>query len=225
MKAMILAAGRGERMQQLTELVPKPLMVAGGDSLIAHQVKALVQHGFCDIVINVCYLAKQIISAVGNGSRYGANVVYSYEPILGGLETGGGIYQALPLLGADPFVVVSADLYTEFSYSQLRHVSCEKAHLVLTPNPVFNSAGDFSLSADGCVGLAQERLNYAGIAVLSPRLFDGVDGKKFSLSSRLLPAIRSGQVSGEAYKGAWFNVGTPHQLQDLKHYLASEIGH
>lgn len=220
MKAMILAAGSGKRMQHLTRDLPKPLIEVDGYSLIEHQVMHLANQGFTDLVINVSYLAQKIIHALGDGSRYGVSIQYSYEPEVGGLETGGGILQALPLLGDEPFVVTSADIYTDYPYARLRELCKQSAHLVLVPNPPYHLEGDFALNANGKVCLSGEKYNYAGIGVISKALFDGETRHKFSLSSRLLPMIERQQVSGELYQGLWFNVGTPCQLEALTRHLA-----
>lgn len=223
MKAMILAAGSGKRMQHLTDVTPKPLLCVDGEPLIVHQLRRLAQAGFTEIVINVSYLAQQIIAALGDGAAYGVSIQYSYEPEVGGLETGGGIYQALPLLGDAPFVVTSADIYTDYPYQRLLHVEVDQAYLVLAPNPDYHPDGDFGLSAGGVVTQQPPKYNYAGIGVVTPALFDGVEASKFSLSSRLLPAIEAQHVHGELYRGDWFNVGTPSQLQALAQYLAKSI--
>lgn len=224
MKAMILAAGSGTRMQHLTESTPKPLLRVCGETLIGHQIQHLSQAGFTDVVINVSYLADQIIAALGDGSQYGVSIHYSYEPEVGGLETGGGIFQALPLLGREPFLVTSADIYTNYPYAELRGRDIDAAHLVLVPNPDYHPEGDFGLTDDALVTVQPPKYNYAGIGVVSSALFDGVTASKFSLSSRLMPAIAEQRVHGELYTGDWFNVGTPSQLEALTQHLTSATG-
>ncbi|MDF1655397.1 MAG: nucleotidyltransferase family protein [Coxiellaceae bacterium] len=218
---MILAAGSGKRLGGITQRIPKPLVEVGGETLIAHQVRCLASAGFTDLVINVCYMASSIIDALGDGQRFGCKIEYSYEQEVGGLETGGGVYQALPLLGDQPFLVTSADIYTDFPYEQLQQPMNAAAHLVLVPNPVYHSDGDFALDAQGAITLQGEKWNYAGIGILTRMLFDGVTERKFSISSRLMPAIEQHTVTGELYKGAWYNVGTPTELDALSQYVAS----
>lgn len=221
MKAMILAAGRGARMGELTRTRPKPLIQAGGEPLIAHQIRALVQAGFSEIVINICYLARDIIEALGDGSPFGAHIQYSYETAIGRLETGGGVFQALPLLGEKPFLVTSADVWTGFPYQRLNKPFASLAHLVLVDNPDFHPVGDYALSAEGKVILSGKKYNYAGIAVLSPDLFHGWKAGCFGLKAVYEPALLAGQISGEYYSGAWFNVGTATELDLLNAYLAN----
>ncbi len=218
---MILAAGCGKRLGGITQRIPKPLVEVGGETLIAHQVRCLVRAGFDDIVINVCYMASSIIDALGDGSRYGAKIEYSYEHEVGGLETGGGVYQALPLLGDEPFLVTSADIYTDFPYENLHHPMNAAAHLVLVPNPPYHAQGDFALDEQGAITLQGDKRNYAGIGVITRELFDNVTERRFSISSRLMPAIEQHNVTGELYQGAWFNVGTPDELEALQAYVAS----
>ena len=220
MKAMILAAGSGKRMQHLTRDLPKPLITVAGYSLIEHQVMRLAEQGFNELVINVSYLAQKIIHALGDGSRYGVTIQYSFEPEVGGLETGGGILQALPLLGDGSFVVTSADIYTDYPYARLRQCCKQAAHVVLVPNPPYHTAGDFALDKSGLISLEGDKFNYAGSGVVSAELFQNVAARKFSLSSRLIPMIDRQQVSGELYQGTWFNVGTPCQLEALTQHLA-----
>lgn len=212
MKAMILAAGSGKRMGTLTKHCPKPLLKYNNQALIDHQINALATAGFNDIVINVSYLAKQIIEHCGDGSRYGITITYSFEPVVGGLETGGGVYQALPLLGKKPFLVTSADIITDFPYAQLRQQSDKDCHLVFTPNPDHHPKGDFALTAKGLVSFEGERYNYAGIAVMHPRLFAGAAHGKIPLRDIFVPAIKTGIVSGQLYQGEWANIGTPDAL-------------
>ena len=225
MKAMILAAGRGERMRPLSDRFPKPLLEVGGKPLIVWQIERLVQGGLSDIVINHAHLGHMIEAALGDGSRFGARIRYS--PEAQALETAGGIANALPLLGDKPFVVVSADIYTEFAYAGLKP-RIEKlqaasddaiAHLVLTDNPPFHPQGDMGL-VDGVVTLDPPRINYGNIAVLHPRIFDGVArGTAMKLFPRLFDYVRQGKVTGEHYRGRWCNIGTPEQLLELDRVL------
>ena len=228
MKAMLLAAGRGERMRPLSNDTPKPLLEAGGKPLIVWQIERLARGGFADIVINYAHLGQMIESALGDGSRYGARIRYS--PEVEALETAGGIANALHLLGDGPFAAVSADIYTDFPYATLQsHVERIArapdraiAHFVLTDNPDFHPQGDMGL-VDGVVTMDPPRLNYGNIAVLHPRLFDGVPrGARAKLFPPMFEDVRRGKVTGEHYRGRWFNIGTPAHLVALDTLLKDE---
>lgn len=218
MKAIILAAGRGERMRPLTDVIPKALLKVGKRSLIEYHIAALVRAGITDIVINHAHLGKQIEDALGDGSRYGARIVYSPEGMTG-LETGGGIFRALPLLGSQPFIVVNADIWTDYPFRQLPQKPSGLAHLVLVNNPEFNPKGDFVLSGDRIVAEGLTCLTYSGIGVYTPELFKGCKPGVFSLVPLLRKAIASGQVSGEHYQGVWYDIGTPERLQMIESKL------
>jgi MurNAc alpha-1-phosphate uridylyltransferase len=222
MKAMVLAAGRGERLRPLTDSVPKALVEAGGKPLLAWQLERLAAAGCREAVINVSHLGERIVERIGDGTRYGLRVAYSREPEP--LETAGGIAQALPLLGSDSFVLVNADVYCDFDYSRLlgRPLDGRLAHLVLVPNPAHRQAGDFSLR-DGRVGSdPAPRYTYAGIAVMSPRLVATVrPGEKAALAPLLYQAAALGSLSGELFEGAWHDVGTLERLQELEKALAA----
>ena len=212
MKAMILAAGLGTRMGALTRDLPKPLLVVGGEPLIAHRVRALVAAGFTDVVVNLAYLGDKIEAALGDGSRFGARIAYSREPD-GPLGTGGGIRRALPLLGGAPFVLVNADVRCDYPLARLRRPLTGLAHLVLVDNPDHNAAGDFALQPDGRVAnRGPVMLTFSGVSVIDPRLLDGVADDSFSLTPMLRRAADAGQVSGELHAGAWLDVGTPDRL-------------
>lgn len=215
MKAMILAAGRGERMRPLTDDTPKPLLEVGGRALIEHHVEALIAAGFRELVINHARLGHLIEARLGDGSRYGAAIRYSAEGDTP-LDTGGGIYKALKLLGTGAFVVVNADVWTDFDYAALRSRRPVAAHLVLVPNPPHHPAGDFGL-LDGLVrDELQGRHTYAGIGVYDPDLFkDSVPGA-FPLAPLIRTAARRGEVTGELYSGTWIDVGTPQRLSLLQ---------
>lgn len=218
MKAMILAAGRGERMRPLTDGVPKPLLPVAGRPLIEHLVVALVRAGYTELVINHSYLGAAIEQALGDGRRYGARIRYSPEPE-GALETGGGIHRALPLLGEE-FLVVNGDVWTDYPFERLAHAPAGLAHLVLVNNPAHHPQGDFALH-DGAVRDGPEpRLTYAGIGVYRAALFARCTAGRFPLAPLLREAIGRGQVSGEHYRGRWFDVGTPERLDTLDRLLA-----
>lgn len=215
MKAMILAAGRGERMRPLTDHTPKPLLEVGGRALIEHQIVALVAAGFRELVVNHGRLGHLIEARLGDGSRYGAEIDYSPEGDAP-LETGGGIYRALPRLGPGVFVVVNADIWTDFDYAGLRGRQPLGAHLVLVPNPPHHPAGDFGL-LDGLVGNGLPRRHtYAGIGVYHPDLFKNSAGGAFPIAPLIRAAADRGEVTGELYAGNWIDVGTPERLGRLR---------
>lgn len=216
MKAMILAAGKGERMRPLTLTTPKPLLSVGGKRLIEYHLLALAKAGFSDVVINHAWLGQQIEDYLGDGARYGVAIEYSRETEP--LETGGGIRQALPLLGDAPFLVVNGDIWTDYDFTRLRGPLAGQAHLVLVDNPAQHPQGDFTL-LEGQVR-DQPGLTYSGIAVLDPEQFDGHGETAFKLAPLLRRAMDVGQVTGEHYRGQWIDVGTPERLSDLDRFLA-----
>ena len=222
---MILAAGRGERMRPLTLAKPKPLLEAGGAPLIVHHLRALQAAGFADVVINLSWLGEQIRAALGDGGRFGVRLHYSDEgpeP----LETGGGIFRALPLLGAGPFLVLNGDVWTEIEWSRLRDRLAPRdlAHLVLVPNPAHNANGDFVLDGGRIVETAGERLTFSGVGVYHAELFDGCRDGIFKLAPLLRAAARAGRISGELHTGAWLDIGTPERLSHLDELLNRRRG-
>ncbi|MDR9752035.1 nucleotidyltransferase family protein [Pseudomonas sp. SZMC_28357] len=219
MKAMILAAGKGERMRPLTLTTPKPLVRAAGVPLIEYHLKALASAGFTEIVINHSWLGQQIEDYLGDGSRFGVSIAYSPEGEP--LETGGGIFRALPLLGDDAFVVVNGDVWTDYDFSALRQPLVGQAHLVLADNPAHHPNGDFNLIAGQVqdAGSAADTLTYSGIAVLHPVLFNGCADGAFKLAPLLRKAIADGQVSGEHWRGHWIDVGTHERLAEVETLL------
>ena len=224
MRAMILAAGRGQRMRPLTDACPKPLLAVGGKPLIVWQIERLAAGGWRDIVINTGWLGAQIPAALGDGAAFGVRLRYSPEPAEA-YETGGGIATALPLLGDAPFVAVSADIYTSFDYASLqpvaRRIAAEPertaAHLVLTPNPEHNRAGDMALDAQGRIRReGTPLLNYGNIGVFHPALFAAQPrAQAWKLFPWLYAVADAGRVSGAVFSGPWHNVGTPEQLAAL----------
>jgi len=217
MKAMILAAGRGERMRPLTDHTPKPLLDVAGKPLIEYHIERLVRDGFRELVINHAHLGAMIEDRLGAGERWGVSIRYSPESPA--LETGGGIFNALPLLGKGPFVVVNGDVWCDFDFSRLRLPAGRLAHLILVANPLHHPAGDFVLH-DGEVGAGDAgRLTFSGIGVYDPALFTGCSTGAFPLAPLLRRAMRQHQVSGESYTGAWIDVGTPERLAELEHLL------
>ncbi|MBD9399518.1 N-acetylmuramate alpha-1-phosphate uridylyltransferase MurU [Pseudomonas sp. PDM11] len=222
MKAMILAAGKGERLRPLTLHTPKPLVRAAGVPLIEYHVHALARAGFSELVVNHAWLGQQIEDYLGDGARYGVSIRYSAEGEP--LETGGGIFKALPLLGDEPFVVVNGDIFTDYHFSALRRSFNTKAHLVLVDNPAHHPAGDFRLAegrvADAATGDAS--LTYSGIAVLDPALFAGCQPGAFKLAPLLRAAMAEQQVSGERFTGRWVDVGTHERLAEVESLLQGE---
>lgn len=219
MKAMILAAGKGERMRPLTLTTPKPLVRAGGVPLIEYHLGALAAAGFTEIVINHAWLGQQIEDYLGDGSRYGVSIQYSAEGEP--LETGGGIFRALPLLGDEAFVVVNGDIWTDYDFSVLHQPIVGLAHLVLADNPAHHPSGDFTL-VDGHVQDGRpdaSTLTYSGIAVLHPQLFDGCSAGAFKLAPLLRKAMADGQVTGERLNGQWVDVGTHERLAEVENLI------
>jgi MurNAc alpha-1-phosphate uridylyltransferase len=219
---MILAAGRGERMRPLTLARPKPLLEAGGAPLIVHHLRALEAAGFEDVVINLSWLGVQIREALGDGGRYGLRLHYSDEgpeP----LETGGGIFRALPLLGAGPFLVLNGDTWSDIPYVDLRErlAARDLAHLVLVPNPAHNENGDFLLENSRIVETPGERLTFSGVGIYRAELFAGCSDGIFKLAPLLRAAARDARVSGEVHTGAWLDIGTPERLAELDARLRS----
>lgn len=222
MKAMILAAGKGERMRPLTLHTPKPLVRAGNVPLIEYHLHALHDAGFRDVVINHAWLGQQIEDHLGDGERFGLRIAYSPEGEP--LETGGGILRALPLLSDQPFVVVSGDVWTDYDFSALRVPLAGLAHLVMVDNPAHHPDGDFSL-VDGQVresGDAGTRLTYSGISILHPQLFAGCQAGAFKLAPLLRDAMAQGQVTGEHFTGRWVDVGTHERLAQVEQLLAAD---
>ncbi len=213
-KAMILAAGRGERMRPLTDHTPKPLLEVGGKPLIQHHVEKLVRAGYRELVINHAHLGEKIEGFLGSGERFGASITYSPEPP-GALETGGGIFNALPLLGPSSFLVVNGDIWTDYDFSKAR---CEKgmlAHLVLVDNPQHHPEGDFGLDSGQVRERNGKRLTFSGIGVYRPAFFAGCRGGAFPLGPLLRQIMGRGLVSGEHHCGCWIDVGTPERLQEV----------
>lgn len=219
MKAMILAAGRGERLRPLTDHTPKPLLPAGGRPLIEHLMEALVDAGFADIVINIAHLGQQIPARLGDGAKLGAHIRYSFEGETA-LETGGGIHQALPLLGDAPFLVVNGDIATDYPFDRLKNQPAGLAHLVLTENPPHHPLGDFALRDGAILDSAEDCHTFTGIGVYRPELFAACQPGKFPLAPLLRQAMAKGLVSGEIYRGFWMDIGTAARLHELDRRLS-----
>ena len=219
MKAMILAAGRGERLRPLTDNIPKPLVRVNGRPIIEYTINALEVAGFKDLVVNLAHLGDKIEMGLGDGNRFKVNISYSREGMVG-LETGGGIFRALPLLGTDPFVVVNGDIFCDFAYQILAGKPRGLAHIILVPNPDHNPCGDFSLTDDGAVYEGgNQSYTFSGIGIYRPELFEGCKDGKFPLAPILQQAIKRGEVSGEVYRGLWMDLGTLERLHALEKIL------
>ncbi len=219
MKAMILAAGKGERLRPLTLHTPKPLVRAAGVPLIEYHVRALATAGFDELVINHAWLGQQIEDYLGDGRRFGVAIRYSAEGEP--LETGGGIHRALGLLGDEPFLVVNGDIWTDYDFARLRKPLDGLAHLVLVDNPPHNPGGDFRLAAERVATAEGEgdALTYSGISVLHPALFEGCQAGAFKLAPLLRRAMADQQVSGERFAGIWIDVGTHERLAEVERIL------
>ena len=218
MRAMILAAGLGTRMRPLTDHCPKPLLEAGGKPLIVHHLERLRAGGIIDVVINVSYRAEQIVAALGDGRDFGVHIAWSRETTP--LETGGGIRQALPLLGEAPFLLVNGDVWCDLDPAGLPALGDDLARLVLVDNPDHHPQGDFHLDAAGRVHAEGEpRLTFAGISLLDPALVADEPPGAFALAPLLRRAMAEGRVGGHRHRGAWVDVGTPERLDDLDRRL------
>lgn len=218
MRVMILAAGRGKRLRPFTDHTPKPLLAVADRAMIDYTIEAFVNAGFDEFVINLSHLGEQIRSHLGDGSRYGAQISYSDES-KSVLETAGGIQHALPLLGDQAFVVVNADVATDFDYASLYNIDVKLAHLVLIPNPSHHPEGDFAL-AEGIVNQYNKpRYTFSGVGIYHPDLFKHCKPGKLRLADLLRSSMNSGQISGQIFNGFWMDVGTVERLQTLeKHY-------
>ena len=224
MKAFILAAGRGERMRPLTDSIPKPLLMVGGEPLIVHTIRRLSAAGVSDLVINVSHLSDQIEASLGDGSQWGVRIDYSREKTA--LETAGGIINALPLLGDSSFILVNGDIWTDYDFSNLtkRPLANSLAHLVMVSNPEHHPQGDFCLYHGRLVQEGGEALTYSGIGLYSPALFSDLPPGKRPLAPILRQAISGSQLSAEKFSGIWVDVGTPERLSELDIYLTSQSG-
>jgi N-acetyl-alpha-D-muramate 1-phosphate uridylyltransferase len=220
MKAMILAAGRGERLRPLTDHVPKPLMDVGGQPLLAHQLGWLAAAGFSEVVINLHHLGEQIADRFADGSAWGLRIQYSRETQL--LETGGGVVQALPLLGGDPFLLMNGDIFTDFPLGCLPS-SLEpgvEAHLVVTPRPAFRERGDFDV-ADGRVTARGDGQVYCGIAILDPVALAGRRAEPFSLRDVYFDLVDRQALAAQIWEGYWTDIGSIDQLEAVRRHVSA----
>lgn len=216
---MILAAGRGQRLRPLTDQTPKPLLEVRGRPLIEHVLDALAAAGVREVVINLSWLGAQLREAVADGRRFGVSIEYSDEGE-SALETGGGIYKALPLLGAGPFLVVNGDVWTDYDFAPLCRADAlaagDLAHLVLVPNPPLNPGGDFALEDGRVRAEGASRSTFSGIGLYRSALFDGCEPVAFPLAPVLRAAARADRVAGSLYAGSWIDIGSPASLASLK---------
>ena len=214
MIAMILAAGRGERLRPVTDSVPKALIEVCGQSLIERHLVAIHSAGIETVVINLGWLGDAIVERVASGSDYGLNVIYSPEGD-DMLETGGGIHRALPLLGDEPFLVINADIYTDMPFPPPAPAAKELAHLVLVANPPHRERGDFNLDAGLVCASDEATLTFSGVAMYRPEFFAGCAPGRFPLAPMLYDAADARRLSGSLYEGLWEDVGTPARLEEL----------
>ena len=222
MRAMILAAGRGERMRPLTDLTPKPLLRAGGKPLIQHHIERLASAGIRELAVNHAHLGRQIEETLGDGARFGVSIRYSREGEGSALETGGGIFKALPLLGPDPFLVVNADVWSDIPFEDLDLPPEDLAHLVLVENPPHHLQGDFTLDSGRVRPEGSPRYTFSGIGVYRPELFADCTPGAFPLAPVLRAAMAKDRVGGRLHSGHWLDIGTPERLRQLDDWLAAD---
>ncbi len=222
MKAMILAAGSGTRMQPLTAHLPKPLLSVGGKPLIVWHLERLKRNGFQEVVINIAWLGYKIPEILGNGEQFGLSIEYSDEQEEMALETAGGIIKALPILGAEPFLVVNGDIWCDYEYRSISPLlDSDLAHLILVDNPAHNPNGDFLLKSGRVYSDGFSQLTFSGIAYYHPDFFKQRPYGKQALLPIMRDAMSLGRVSGEHHKGMWQDIGTPERLAELDRSLES----
>lgn len=216
---MILAAGRGTRMRELTDNCPKPLLRVAGKHLIEYHIQALAMASIQNIVINTAYLGHMLEATLGDGSRWGVNIKYSHEQELG-LETAGGIINALPLLGDKPFIVVNGDIWSDYDFAQLTLGDEHLAKLILVDNPAHNPDGDFGLDADMLLNMSSlPRYTFSGISIYHPDFFEGLPNGFLALREPLRKGIQKACISADYYSGDWQDIGTPERLLKLEKQL------
>ncbi len=221
---MILAAGRGERMRPLTDHIPKPLLEVAGKPLIIWHLEKLAKANFEEVIINHAHLGGMIEAYVGDGSRWNLKVTYSREG--SPLETAGGIKKALPLIGDQPFLVVNADIYTDFNFATIknRNLNDCKGHLVMVKNPKQHPDGDFFLQNNQIEREGKERLTFSGIAIYQPKIFEDINIEPVAKLAPILKKLIDAEcISGEAYQGLWFDIGTPERLNEVNLFLKEEL--
>lgn len=214
MKAMILAAGRGERMRPLTDKTPKPLLEVHKKPLIVWHIEKLASLGFSKIVINIDHLGDMIQKKLGDGREWGVNLIYSDEQKSGALESAGGIIKALGLLGNENFLVVNGDIWCDYEFENNFDLKDDLAHLILVPNPQHNPHGDFALHNGRVINDAEQKFTFSGIGYYSIKIFDNLECKKTPLAPLLREAAQNGKVRGSLYEGRWHDIGTPQRLAE-----------
>jgi MurNAc alpha-1-phosphate uridylyltransferase len=220
MRAMILAAGRGERLRPHTDITPKPLIQVGKHRLIEYHLLNLAKAGIKDVVINISWLADQIRETLGDGSNYSLDIIYSDEGEEA-LETAGGIIKAMPHLGDKPFIVINGDIWCDYDLSTLTNRTPEhEAHLVLVKNPEHNTEGDFALENGLIKNSGEHKLTYSGIGLYTPAFFAGIQPGKKALAPILRKKSEDNKISGEIYNGEWVDIGTIERLAQLRSYLS-----
>jgi len=215
MKAMILAAGRGERMRPLTDTLPKPLLEVHDKPLIVHHLENLSRNGFKDVIINIAHLGYKIPEILGDGSRWDLNITYSDEQKSGALESLGGIVKALPLLGDETFLVVNGDIFCDYKFESDFDLGGKMAHLILVPNPPHNEKGDFGLEGSLVCNKNDDMVTFSGIGYYNPKIFKNSEPIKAPLAQLLRKMIEKKEISGELYRGIWHDIGTPQRLQKI----------
>ena len=212
---MILAAGRGERMRPLTDTLPKPLLEVDDKALIVWHIEKLVDSGFKTIVVNIAHLGYKIPELLGNGSQFGANIIYSNEQDSGALESAGGIKKALELLGDEPFLVVNGDIFCDYEFSPSFKLENSIAHLILVKNPEHNPNGDFGLNDTLVLNEDNKKYTFSGIGYYNPAIFNNLESGKSALAPLLREFIKEKKVSGSLHNGYWYDIGTPQRLEEI----------
>jgi len=215
MKAMILSAGRGERMRPLTDELPKPLLEVHEKPLIVYHIEKLANAGFSEIVINIAHLGAKIVETLGDGSAWNIKISYSDERESGALESAGGILKALPLLGGETFLVVNGDVFSEYEFDAAFCLGDKEAHLILVPNPEHNLKGDFGLKDGEVLNEADDMYTFSGIAYYKPSFFEGLELQKSPLAPIIRNKIKNNEISGEVFNKVWHDVGTPSRLKEI----------
>lgn len=213
MKAMILAAGRGERMRPLSDHTPKPLLEIHGKALIVWHIEKLSSIGFKEIIINIAHLGYKIPLALGDGSKWKVKLIYSNEQKEGALESAGGIIKALPLFGNETFLVVNGDIWCDYEFDINFDLKNDLAHLILVPNPKHNPDGDFAIENNRLFNNGEKKYTFSGIGYYSPKLFEGLTSQKSALAPILREAIQKEKISGSLHTGRWYDIGTPQRLE------------
>ena len=215
MKAMILAAGRGERMRPLTDSLPKPLLEVQGKALIVWHIERLVKNGFSEIVINIAYLGYKIPELLGDGTKWGIKIYYSDEQDLGALESAGGIKKALTYLGTETFLVVNGDIFCDYEFDINFTLGDKKAHLILVPNPPHNKKGDFGIKKNLLINSNEEMYTFSGIGYYHPSFFENVKLQKSPLAPIIREFADKREISAEVFNKMWHDIGTPQRLQEI----------